>query len=426
MKDDLDRHDDVKRTIKALRYSRRQTMKKACICLMFLAFLLAPSCTGDDGGADGGDPKKGGPCEIDDDCDLNWRCINGFCYSMICSSENDCRSGEYCHKPLDSDTGLCRDLNGEDTCTKQDDCEGDERCVDGKCRPKTCSTGADCLPGEICAFAAGSTTGVCEPDPDITDGDGDGICLEGDFKCRGNERQICRSGSGGELDWYYSEDCILGCSEGQCLVQVCIGGDERCNYNAVEECDSQGMGWTVTRDCSDTSLQCKEEIEGDAIDAYCGAPELCNPGARVCDYDRNYIMECNDDGTDFFVQRQCGNLYTCVQNGNDVECISTAICTPRRFRCNNNNVEQCSSDGMSWRTVQQCPPDSPCACGSWVNDECTQAVCQRPDICEVGATRCNEDNTMVEKCLTGGGWTPDFLFGDCAGSGQTCVDGQCI
>jgi hypothetical protein len=112
-----------------------------------------------------------GPCNLDTDCGLWEKCVQGICATDLCAG------------------GACEG----NECTDRNDCELGLVCIDSECvpPPETCTSSEDCPAGTFCdAF-----TGECV-DPDAPDVNDDGGNVDGSADGTGSDQTDGGSGSG--------------------------------------------------------------------------------------------------------------------------------------------------------------------------------------------------------------------------------------
>lgn len=209
-------------------------------------------------------------CEAAPDCGdgFVFDCVDGRCAPVECEGDEDCPRGSGCF------AGFC--VPGAGPCELHADCEDDvfcdgaERCVDGRCEagpPPDC--GLELAPCEVAS--CDEETRTCSPAP-AEDG---APCEDGD-PCTGPDTctdQVC-SGSGDACD----DD--LACTPGQCIPGVgCVVDPGSC---AIEDaCWSDGDPHP-----SDPCLACDADLD----------PRAWSPGpAAPC-----------DDGNDCTSSDVCG------------------------------------------------------------------------------------------------------------------------
>lgn len=372
-------------------------MKQTIAALAILAGLtglLLLAC-----GSDGSDGTTlGSACQIDTDCQGGERCLNSHCRSLTCSTNLDCLGGEYCNIPLGSLTGQCQTANLPD---------GDTTPADGDADPT--DTDPDPEPEK-------------EPDLEPT-----GVCDPGETRCNGDDLQACELRNGQFYDWVFDSACGHGCNAetGLCIEPACTPGERFCNRDTVgpyiEECQEDGMGFTEVERCAGGA--CVENTgPDDEIVPECETEPVCQPGMKsccggesYCNGKENAIATCNDAGTGW-------KIYNCWDGSvcDNAQCLDIpTTCQANRYRCNNNSVERCATDGSAWAFVEACAEGSTCRCND-VN-ECTLANCETGPECTMGQKRCSPDGTKVEMC-TGYGWFP---LETCA-EGTVCSGAACL
>lgn len=353
---------------------------------------------------------------------------------ILCIEIVDCPVKLYCNPA----SNTCETL--EMVCLQDDDCPDYFRCINGECKSKRCNINSECLTGEFCDEQ--SDPSVCAPNAAVTDGDepiavdGDDdrtdtqeeegsnaqdVCMIGLYRCRGDELQACAMVYGGYADWVFQTECENGCETtvegGQCIGEeekICTAGNRRCNQNAVELCNEEGVEWVVTDACEGGTCRYSD------TDAWCGALEVCGAGMKKCNEAGNGVEECNEDGTAWELFRWCSAGQTCA----DGQCVGNMSCTPGFYRCDQaaNAIQECKRDGTGWETTLPCGDTAVCSCDNWVEGECTQAYCKDNPVCDAWTYGCQGTSRAL---CTGMGWMP---LEDCASNDppQTCVDGQCI
>lgn len=97
-----------------------------------------------------------------------------------------------------------------------------------------------------------------------------------------------------------------------------------------------------------------------------GATVGCRPGAAATVCSGNEAIECNADGSEAGRTNCASDGQVCVDGQ------GCAVCQPGSFRCIDNNVEKCGSDGASWAPEATCDA----AMGEMCN--ATLGVCSTP------------------------------------------------
>ncbi len=136
----------------------------------------------------------------------------------------------------------------------------------------------------------------------------------------------------------------------------------RCEGNHLEVCAADQSGcyvWTLQQDCSESAQHC--DASGD--EPACLSTPTCYDG------------EQNQDETDVDCGGGCLPCATGKSCGEDKDCESgfcdagtCGLCKPNRYSCLGNTVRQCSADGWSWITGENCGMEQKCdptagACG---------------------------------------------------------------
>lgn len=74
---------------------------------------------------------------------------------------------------------------------------------------------------------------------------------------------------------------------------------------------------------------------------------ICTPGERRCS--ANELQECSSDGSKWVTLEKCA--YGC--DPSTVKC-KTQVCTPNERKCVGNVLKECKSDGSEWVVVETC------------------------------------------------------------------------
>lgn len=75
--------------------------------------------------------------------------------------------------------------------------------------------------------------------------------------------------------------------------------------------------------------------------------KVCTPGEKRCSADE--LQECKSDGSGWTTLKTC--IYGC--DSSTLEC-KTQACVPNELKCVGNVLEQCKSDGSEWVIVETC------------------------------------------------------------------------
>ncbi|MFH1531396.1 MAG: proprotein convertase P-domain-containing protein [Pseudomonadota bacterium] len=379
-------------------------------------YLTDPDC-------DDGNPCSASACLYDLDLDHR-KCVYGpLDDPLCCNSFYDCECGangwQVCSE------GHCAD------CVVDDDCDDDNPCTNGYCTAGACSyawigtvdglcctgTAAD---GTICADGAYCTTDICadidpvtgvghcfNPDagfPDCCDTHGD--CEDGDpctvnacmaHECREGplDDPLCCNPANGD------SDCLTGNS---CVYGLCDPATNQCEYEDLGFADQQLLG-----------IHC------------CEVHPDCMPGG-VWEEDGDGDLDPGPDDPatlDFCQNGQCQHVLNpaycgCMEGeGCEYPCeIDANICT--QDQCINNiclhsNVAGCCN------VPTDCADGNVCTVETCVDHDCvyttTPGCCNTHAQCDDG-NPCNQDVCLSHHCHYG----PDPDFPDCCTTDAACND----
>ncbi|MDD9943763.1 MAG: hypothetical protein OXU20_22165 [Myxococcales bacterium] len=317
------------------------------------------------------DPANCGVCGRE--CDMGLECIAGECTApeiegvscpdgqaacgMQCIPASDCCGDPDCT----SRAPFCR--NGDCIqCRGGEDCDSDEICEDGACKPRPVPCGGACEPAEQCI----DDNCVCPGDPDTdTDRRNCGTCGN---RCRTS--QVCKSGTCvAKPECASAADCpatsFCGhatCSDGRCGIEYAEQGTPcpdggYCNglgaFSVCVEClrDDHCPGgacgaWNMCAECRnnghcDAGETCQDgKCERDALACPGGrspTPEVCDASYvdEDCDGTANEDCECVDGQTSI-----CGNAKGICAPGGTKTCVqgTWGACkgrvAPRSETCN--------------------------------------------------------------------------------------------
>ena len=290
------------------------------------------------------------PCSDDAECAAGEVCIDGDCL-VSCSSDADCDDGFACNTP--SASGPIADPAPPAPCPEDDlECEESKPepppagenagvCIEA---PTSCSSDADCGPGELCKGAptrsSGSSGGGGEGAPPSMDEGEDkdsdeggeaasGICVpagnngwesecEEDSDCPAgmicdeigmsntstdmaeciceNGREGCECGEGSSGSGSSSE-VILGCVQKPCESDADCGGDLVCITETWEMC---APTVAATPPCDPDDAECDEDVEEFAPEE----PECETQSESYCA--PKYMAPCEMDA-------DCGEGFSCVE-----------------------------------------------------------------------------------------------------------------
>jgi hypothetical protein len=263
--------------------------------------------------------------------------------------------------------------------------------------------------------------------------------------------------------------------------QVCTPGESVCSDQDVETCDSDGLGWSVTKTCtylcSETAggfcygscipdtMQCSPEgnvqkcdaqgrwIHNEFCDNVCSGGACtgsCSPGATQCSGDT--AQTCNDQGSwdntevcDYVCDSGTGSCTGVCEPGTS-DCLGdvprtcnalgqwdagsecpfvctgagncTGVCEPSTTECSGAGTRTCGSDGL-WGSVSACPtgPNEDFTCSAGV---CGTTCKTGYDDC-TSAPGCESDLTALGTCGSCG----TDCNGDPAHAAPVCTESGC-
>jgi MYXO-CTERM domain-containing protein len=205
-----------------------------------------------------GDCDCGAGAATDPGCADNWFCQVDVCLGVVCSD-----ACQYC----DPDSGgTCQPLCGSGLIV----CQSWEECVCNTCVDVSCTgtTGTKCDENEVC----NPITHLCEADPCVTAGCGDGEYCRTDGEC-------------GEGDAV----CVPACPEcgddERCVCGQCVA--DPCANSACAQTQACCDGKCISNPC--LALGCP------GPDCECGTGQVCNKCTGGCEVDTCQQIECPGD-----------------------------------------------------------------------------------------------------------------------------------
>ena len=300
-------------------------------------------------------------CVLDVDCSSR-RCQNHACVEAApCAGPGDCRD--------------CRDGRVCDPYRKV-------------CR--ACMADAECGTGVDDRCAAGRCVDVCVDHDDCTGAQG---------RCDPDRRECVEC-----LQW---TDCPERhhCQDGRCEIN-CVGGARTCEPfgRGVRTCNADGLGHSVS-ECP-KGQTCLPNGDGVACQ-----PERCAADSFVCDEAGEVLLACDARGAAHVGYVDC--------LARDEECregtCRGTFCDPGTPVCVSAvHAGVCSEDGWHIHVEGSCDENLACDPES---GQCRARVDCEPGTLACDGRRLGVCNEFGSGVLQGGT--------DCAGQGQTCIDGAC-
>ena len=224
-----------------------------------------------------------------------------------------------------------------------------------------CVANGDCATGFLCA------AGRCVLPANL------GGCEPSRLRCNGADVEQCDANG---LSWSLVMTCATGCSAGACKPQICTPGKTRCEGNASEQCTPAGDSWALVQICPSTCA---------ADTGQCKAP-ICTPFSTRCDPAGNPgLSQVCDSAGATWQNLPCGASQVCDGG----RCLDV-VCGAGDTRCsaNGGSVETCNAKGDGWTAAASCAVRCALSAGF--------AACLDPQ-CAVGEQKC--DGSAVEQCL---------------------------
>lgn len=265
-------------------------------------------------------------------------------------------------------------------------------CEAGNCVAKPCpATPGVCQGNVFVACAAGKWTvlGSCGSKTCTPWGCSEAACQPGEVTCAGLARVAC--GSGGTFSQL--EDCAAqqkSCQKGQCQPWVCTPYSDFCVGNTAVRCDSSGLGWVGTGNCSEVPGQgC---FDGACVDLPCSATVAGCAGDKVVLCGSSGLQAIKDCGTQACIGGEC----------------APPVCLAGDSTCTGNELWVCHG-GSKWSLMRDCAKSG---------QKCADGDCQGD--CQVGSTFCYSG--MAATCDAG---VYPVVTEVCYLTAKTCVDGAC-
>ncbi|GAB4288114.1 MAG: hypothetical protein Kow0090_00180 [Myxococcota bacterium] len=326
----------------------------------------AETGTDDDVGGGNGDVRT---CTSDDECLGEERCIGGICTTIECTSNSDCDEGFLCKEYQ------CKEKTTGKACSSNDECAGDrERCIEGHCIEADCLTNKECQKGFSCdpvsyicveGIAEGSP---CSEDSECSD---DQTCYkEACTKtCKSNddckEGEICEQTTFGKMVCMPDVECRVDsdCGGGMiCRDNMCIA-DTSCKTN--DDCAD-----AVKKICDMTTGECVECLT--SSDCGPGGTKICNPATGMCE---EKVVGCKSD-------LDCQNPATPICD------VNSGTCIPKEPECKKD--EDCTNP-----TKPKCNT----TLGICVADTSTMECRSNADCMEANKKLCETRSGICVQCL---------------------------
>ncbi len=328
-----------------------------------------------------------------------WFSTVGGTASYCCVEKSDCDSFVACL--LGTDGYLCGQTGPSGDCTNGEmSCQGDStiECENGSwADPIPCGEGKTCKDGDC---VDKTVTNDCEADVET--------------RCKDeNTLQTCNATGDGWVDSACGDD--LFCSNGQCVSQLCEPETEKScdDQGRVVTCNAAGDGWEDPTEC----LQGQRCFEGRCINE---GEWVCEPltETRCTDDDPPRLQTCNADGSDWSTPLNCPAGTECI-----VDHCAEAACEPGEdFRCaEDGRIQWCNTSGNGYLPPEDCPSGLTCVTNS--EDGCGVST----SVCTPNEYYC-EDLHNIKQCnATGDGYLTGLTPCDPNSvEGKECHNGECM
>ncbi len=309
--------------------------------------------------------KAIGPsCVLDSDCVGDTVCLFGRCREE-CTTSDDCEFDQRC---VEGESGLRACLLPDETeCSAPADCPYPMVCgVDGECR-NACSVDGDCVPPQLCSY------GSCAEPSELDEGSGE-LPVPDDFT---GEGQPCQ----------YNSECP---GEYVCVNQYCgpeCKGPKDCAPG--ETCSPEGLCVAVS------SAEC-------AVSSDCPLGEVCSPLGN-CEPPPPGPVEC-------MTTADCPSGDVCAPDGVCTVCLAQAECAHLTDVCNEGACVNGACQKLPANQGGVCDDGDACTLG----DSCQGGACQpgAPKTCK------SSDVCHVAQCDAASGACVEVPGND----GASCQD----
>jgi hypothetical protein len=332
--------------------------------------------------------------------------------SATCSDQA-CKAGE---KLCDGDIATTCEADGSGPKATGVDCAATKQtCYEGACQDTDCTPGMKvCQDGDVylCAKNGSDTTLLADCQTGtVCDGEKlactTKICDVGTKGCDGTKAVKCNAyGSGWDPS---ATDCAASgqvCVAGECKKTTCVPNSQFCDGGNVYQCDSQGVGSTISNYCPQSYSHCTSYASGSY--AYCESNE-CSPGQVALCYG-NEVRACNPDGSAADTGTDCGADKYC-EGG----VCKARVCDPGTNFCKDGDIYNCDWSGTYSYLAMDCPSDTTCDANAYA---CVPLPCSPGDTVCLG--------NKVGTCAADG-QTLSKVTEDCATSASICgPDNKCV
>jgi hypothetical protein len=376
----------------------------------------------------------GGPsasCQGDAACPQGTVCVQGACGIVKCTTSGDCASTQICSARVcmaaecdclecqpcpvgetcqvgKCQAEACTGADCDSLCVTKDDCEDDQICDGGSCRPcegDECGTPATCVDtgceeGKTC----NQTTGLCEEPANTEPAEACGTCQSATDCPKGWQCVGLSSGKGCLKPCQAPDDCATGWT---CWGGACTPAGFACKGCAVKPCEAgKTCDTAVSYECAEPTALCS----ACSYDWECGPDAACH---SLSVGDRRCVPRCSEGA--------CPSGSTCTTDpGSRFE-----VCAPSSAGscCFEADPADCTSAcGTCPAGKPQCKGTICVAC--LVDTDCAQGICDAIlNVCKAEGPQCPTGKVFNP---TVGGCTQCAVDSDCAAFGGTCdANGNC-
>jgi len=193
--------------------------------------------------------------------------------------------------------------------------------------------------------------------------------------CDGNIAKLCDADGyvDSRVECAETETCVEGVCQGNIICQA----DERlCVRNELKVCNDRGTGFASEEDCGD--LIC---ADGECVDP---GTSTCPAGASYCV--GNTAYQCNADGTGLVTDPEPCGARVCLNGA-----CADLVCEAGTADCEGDTARTCNALGTGYSSVVTCVAPDHCVMGM-----CQELVCAPGDSCDGNnLVTCNAQGTQV-------------------------------